>query len=101
VLIKLLIIAAVILGVLYLVLPKRRAHAAPAPANRLALTLLATAGVVLFILSLFCALLWLGGISDTVTGAGDVLGGTGLLRIAGVLLALSLACGVIVVFKRR
>jgi len=100
-LVKLLVIAVFIVLVLYVLLPKRRTVAAPARAGRLVLTLLASAGVLLFILALFCALLWLGGIAGVVTGGGEVLGGTGLLRIAGLLLVLSIVCGVAVVFKLR
>jgi len=100
-LVKLLIIAVFIVLLMYVVLPKRRMPPATPRAGRLMLTLLACAAVLLFILALFCALLWLGGISGTVTGGGEVLGGTGLLRIAALLLLLSIACGLAVLFKRR
>lgn len=103
-LVKILIIAVVIALIMYVVLPKRRV---PAPAvsrpkgkGRLALMLLTSSAMVLFILALFCALLWLGGLSGIITGGGDVLGGTGLLRIGGVLFMLSIACAVAAWMKR-
>ncbi|MBO1111610.1 hypothetical protein [Bordetella petrii] len=99
-LVKLLVIVVFIVLLMYVVLPKRRAVPAPARAGRLTVTLLACAGVLLFILALFCALLWLGGISGAVAGAGDVLGGTGLLRIAGLLLVLSIVCAIAALMKR-
>jgi len=94
-LVKILIIAVFIVLVMYVVLPKRRVptvRAAPARGARLALTLLASAAMLLFILALFCLLLWLGGAAGIITGGGEVLNGTGLLRIGGVLFVLSLVC---------
>lgn len=99
-LVKLLIIAVFIVLLLYVVLPKRRVPTAAPRAGRLMLTLLASAAVLLFILALFCALLWLGGIAGVVAGSGDVLGGTGLLRIAGLLLVLSIGCAIAALMKR-
>src|SRR5690606_17198274 len=105
-LVKLLIIAVFIVLLLYVVLPKRRGPAAPPRAGRLMLTLPASAAVLLFVLLLLCGLsaicarLWLGGMSGAVTGVGEVLGGTGLLRIAGLLLVLSIACAVAAPLKR-
>lgn len=102
-LVKILIIAAVIGLILYLVLPKRRVpkvRAAPTRGSRLLLNLLASSAMVLCILALFCLLLWLAGAAGVITGGGEVLGGTGLLRIAGVLFILGFACAVAAWLKR-
>ena len=98
-LVKLLIIVVFIVLLLYVVLPKRRAPAAPPRAGRLMLTLLASAAMLLFILALFCALLWVGGVSGVV-GGGEVLGDTGLLRISALLLLLSIVCAIAALLKR-
>ncbi len=66
----------------------------------LAFTLLCVGALVLFILSVFCAVLWLAGVSDSPAMAGNLASGTGLLRIAIVLLVLSLASAVSAIFKR-
>lgn len=67
----------------------------------LVFTLLCVAALVLFILSLFCAVLWLTGVSDSPAMAGNLASGTGLLRIATVFFVLSLASAVTALFKRR
>ena len=103
-LVKILIIAVFIALIMYVVLPKRRvpapAAARPKGKGRLVLMLLTSSAMVLFILALFCTLLWLGGLSGMITGGGDVLGGTGLLRIGGVLFTLAIACAVAAWMKR-
>lgn len=102
-LVKILIIVAFILLAMYAVLPKRREpmrSAAPARSGRLALTLFASAAMLLLILALFCFLLWVGGMAGVITGGGDVLNGDGLLRIGGVLLVLSLVCAFVAWTKR-
>lgn len=103
-LVKILIIAVFIVLVMYVVLPKRRVSttvsAAPSRGSRLALSLFASAATLLFILALFCLLLWLGGLAGVITGGGEVLSGTGLLRIGGVLFVLSIACALAAWTKR-
>lgn len=103
-LIKILIIA-VIIGLIWFWIfpPKHRApkvRAVPPPRGRLVLSLLSSAAVLLFILAFFCLLLWLGGVAGVVTGGGEVIAGTGLLRIAGVLLLLAIICAVAAWYKR-
>ena len=102
-LVKILIIVAFILLAMYAVLPKRRVPVrttVPTRSGRLALTLFASAAMLLFILALFCLLLWVGGLTGTITGGGDVLNGNGLLRIGGVLFVLSLVCAFVAWTKR-
>ena len=103
-LVKILIIAVFIVLVMAVVLPKLRGptvvSATPARGSRLALNLLASAALLLLILALFCLLLWLGGLAGIVTGGGEVLNGTGLLRIGGVLFVLSIACALAAWTKR-
>ncbi|OZI56697.1 hypothetical protein [Bordetella genomosp. 4] len=102
-LVKILIIAVFIVLVMYVVLPKRRVStvsAAPTRGSRLALNLFASAATLLFILALFCLLLWLGGLAGIITGGGEVLNGTGLLRIGGVLFVLAIACALAAWTKR-
>ena len=103
-LVKILIIAVFIILVMYVVLPKRRVPTTygtpPRRTGRLALTLLASAAMLLFILALFCLLLWVAGATEVITGGGEVLSGTGLLRISGVLLVLSIVCAFAAWIKR-
>jgi len=103
-LVKVLIIAAFIVLVMALVLPKRRTPATvptrPTRGSRLALNLFASAAMVFLILALFCLLLWLAGLAGVITGGGEVLNGNGLLRIGGVLFGLSIACALAAWTKR-
>jgi len=103
-LVKILIIAAAIALILFLVLPKRKVPTAPAhrrpEGSRLVISLLASAAVCLSILALFCFLLWVGGAAGMMTGGGEVISGNGLLRIMGVLLLLAIACGAVAWIKR-
>jgi hypothetical protein len=104
-LIKILIIAAAIGLILFVVLPKRPVPQAPiAPrkeGSKLVVSLLASAAILLGILALFCFLLWLGGLAGVMTGGGEVMSGNGLLRIMGVLLLLAIACAIGAWLKRR
>ncbi|MVW71131.1 MULTISPECIES: hypothetical protein [unclassified Bordetella] len=102
-LVKILIIAAFIGLILYVVLPKRRipqAPAVPARRGRLVFSLLSSAALLFIILALFCLMLWLGGATSAISGSGEVLSGNGLLRIAGVLGILALICGITAWIKR-
>jgi|GEM_PF-3539283 len=102
-LIKILIIAAAIGLILFLVLPKRRVPEVRVVARkdgRLLVSLLTSAALLLGILAFFCLLLWLGGITGVITGGGEVIHEGGLLRIMGVLLLLAIVCAIGAWLKR-
>ncbi|WP_025136015.1 hypothetical protein [Achromobacter sp. DH1f] len=103
---KILMLAAVVAALFYMVMPPRRGRggyaAGPAPVRRsplfIALCLAAALGLSG---ALITAVIWMGSVAGGVTGGGYHGEADFLLTIAGALLAIAIACGVGAFFKRR
>jgi len=99
-----LLLAAIVL-ILYLVLPERRikqlSDRVGRQGSRLMMVLLILAATVFVILAALCALIWLASLDGGITGGGEVLESATLLRLAGLFLVLALACAALVVYGRR
>ncbi|SAI71776.1 Uncharacterised protein [Bordetella ansorpii] len=93
---KILVIVAFLVLLMYVVLPKRGVLAAPPGTDQRTYTALLLTAVVMLIASLCCVAFWLGQASS---GAGQER--STLLPIAGVLLAVSVACAGVALLKRR
>lgn len=92
---KLLVIVAFLVLLMYVVLPRRGPLAASPGAQQRAYVILLLAAVGLLVAACACVAFWLGELSS---GSQDR---STLLPVAGVLLALSLACGGAALLKRR
>jgi len=104
-LLRILLLLAVIVAILYVALPTRRieqiANHVGRRGNRLMMTLLTLSAMVFLALAALCAIVWLGSVNGGITGGGDVLSSTTLLRLAGLFLLLALACATMVVYGRK
>jgi len=102
---RIILLLAVIVAILYVVLPARRieqiANNVGRRGSRLMMTLLTLSGIVFFVLAALCVIIWLGSIHGGITGAGDVLSSDTLLRLAGLFLLLALACATLVIYGRK
>jgi len=99
-----LLLAAIVL-ILYLVLPERRikqlSERVGRQGSRLMMVLLTLAATVFLILAALCALIWLASLDGGITGSGDVLASDTLLRLAGLFLVLALVCTALVLYGRK
>jgi len=104
-LLRILLLLAVIVAILYFALPARRieqiANNVGRRGSRLMMTLLTLSAIVFLVLAALCAIVWLGSANGGITGAGDVLSRDGLLRLAGLFLIVALACATLVVYGRK
>jgi len=104
-LLRIVLLLAVIVLILYVALPERRvaqlAGRAGRESSRLMMVLLTLAATVFLVLAALCAIIWLGTLGGGITGGGDVLASDTLLRLAGLFLVLALVCAALVVYGRR
>jgi len=104
-LLRVILLLAVIVLILYVALPERRikqlSDRVGRQGSRLMLVLLTLAATVFLVLAALCALIWLGSLNGGITGGGDVLASDTLLRLAGLFLVLALACAGLVVYGRK
>lgn len=103
---KILMLAAVVAGLFYLVMQPRRGRSgfngSPAPVRRSPLFIaLCVAAALGLSGALITAVIWMGSVASGVTGGGYHGQADFLLTIAGALLAIAIACGVGAFFKRR
>lgn len=104
--IKILMLAAVVAALFYMVMQPRRGRAGyqggAAPARRAPLFIaLCLATALALTGALVTAVLWMGSVAGGVTGGGYHGEADFLLTIAGVLLAMAVACGVGAFLKRK
>jgi len=104
-LLRILLLLAVIVAILYLALPARRieqiANSVGRRGSRFLMLVLTLSGIIFFVLAALCAVIWLGSAGSGIVGAGDVLSSAGLLRLAGLFLLLALVCAVLVLYGRK
>lgn len=103
---KILMLAAVVAALFYMVMQPRRArggyHGAAAPVRRAPLFIALCLATALSITgALVTAVLWMGSVASGVTGGGYHGEADFLLTIAGALLAIAVACGVGAFLKRK
>jgi len=95
---KILVVAAFLVLLMYVVLPRRAPRPAwPAAAprqGRRAFAVLCVAAVLLLVMAVLCAAFWMG------TLAGGEAGDTTLLRVAAVLFTSAAACALAAFLKR-
>lgn len=100
--VKILMLAAVVAALFYMVMqPRRGGYGAP-PARRTPLFIALCLAAALSVTgALVTAVLWMGSVAGGVTGGGYRGEADFLLTIAGALLAFAVACGVGAFLKRK
>ncbi|WP_063570036.1 hypothetical protein [Achromobacter ruhlandii] len=104
--VKILMLAAVVAALFFMVMQPRRGRAGgatgPAPARRTPLFIaLCLATALALTGTLVTAVIWMGSVAGGVTGGGYHGEADFLLTIAGALLAIAVACGVGAFLKRK